>query len=80
MCNLSKQITKTRINWVSKDGVKFDYAKYINHGKGCGILDNGFLDLPKEGYPYTIEYDINYLFKCCQLCTTCSDKHPLPII
>lgn len=40
--------------WVSLvDGSKYDYIKYANHGKGGTY--RGYIDLPKELYPYTLE-------------------------
>jgi len=42
--------------YVSRNGVdKFSYDEYCNHGKG-GIY-RGLMDLPSEGYPYSIEYE-----------------------
>lgn len=41
--------------WVSlKTGNKYPYLKYCNHGKGGEY--RGFMDLPKDEYPYTIQY------------------------
>lgn len=44
------------IFYVSKiTGLKYDYNTYAPHGK-CGIY-KGYLDLPLDEYPYSIEYD-----------------------
>ena len=47
-------------NYVGNTGNKYPIATYINHGKG-GIY-KGFKDLPKDEYPYTIEYVYEYNF------------------
>lgn len=41
--------------YVGKTGNKYPVKEYINHGFG-GIYRN-FKDLPKDEYPYTIEYE-----------------------
>ncbi len=41
--------------YVAKDGRKFEYDKYLNHGYGG--KKHGYEDLPKDGYPYTIEFE-----------------------
>lgn len=59
--------TKPRA-WVSRDGVEYPYGNYSNHGYG-GIkvhqyrdkdgtmVYKEYLDLPADGYPYTLVYE-----------------------
>jgi len=42
------------INWIGKSGKKYPYNEYNNHGYGG--IKQGFKDLPKDDYPYTLEY------------------------
>ena len=45
------------INWVSLiTGNKYSYFDYTNHGKGD--IYRGFIDLPKNEYSYTLEYEV----------------------
>lgn len=37
-------------------GNLYDYEKYKNHGGGDNY--NGYLDLPKNEYPYSIVYEV----------------------
>lgn len=42
--------------WVSLvTGNKYPYKEYANHG--WGGIKHGWSDLPKDEYPYTIEYE-----------------------
>jgi len=47
--------TKPTFHISLKTGNKFPYKKYASHGKG-GIYQ-GYEDLPKDEYPYTLEYE-----------------------
>ena len=38
------------VAYISKQGVRYDAAKYNNHG--LGGVHRGMMDLPKAGYPY----------------------------
>jgi len=54
-------------HFIDKDGNEYPMKEYINHG--WGGIKNGLKDLPKEGYPYTVKYMIEYKWKCCQMCS-----------
>jgi hypothetical protein len=41
------------VYYVTKDGRKFEYEKYLN----VETKKHGKLPLPKDGYPYIIEYE-----------------------
>lgn len=42
-----------------KTGNKYPCKEYINHG--WGGEKNGFKDLPKDEYPYVIEYEERFI-------------------
>lgn len=44
-------------NWRSlKTGNTFPYDEYVNHGYGG--IHRGKKDLPKDEYPYTVDFEI----------------------
>ena len=51
----SEHLRDEPLNWVSlKTGLKYSFEEYSNHGHGG--IHRGKIDLPKDEYPYTIEY------------------------
>jgi hypothetical protein len=78
--DFENEFIETPINWVGKSGNKYPILKptfkepfpFINHGNG-GVMEfkgmpheaRGFYnDLPKNDYPYTIEYKKEHKFAC----------------
>jgi hypothetical protein len=67
-CSLSKYIKETKTHYVSKDGKEYLYDEYCNWGIGEGYVYKNKKDLPLDGYPYSIKYKTEHLFKVCREC------------
>ena len=65
-CNLFKLKKEIATHYVGKSGKEYIKDEYSNHGQGN--FYRGFLDLPKDDYPYSVKYEIKPLYKCCELC------------
>lgn len=65
-CGLYKYKTEIATHYVGRTGKEYPKDEYCNHGKGGTY--QGFKDLPKDEYPYTIKYLTKPKFKCCELC------------
>lgn len=65
-CGLYHLEERVATHWVSRLGNKFLLIEYSNHGYGG--IHHGTKDLPKDEYPYTIQFEVKKKFKCCELC------------
>ncbi len=74
-CELSKKkISKIEYYVSLITGNKYSYHDYINsdaNSEWCIKHTPWKKALPKDEYPYDIEYSETYLYKCCELCTKC---------
>ncbi len=71
-CSLKKHVKEKATHWVSVDGKEYPKGEYVNHGR-CGLV-RGFKDLPPEGYPYTIKYEVDLVWAFCKIAIAKKNK------
>lgn len=65
-CPFKKYTKEIPSHYVSKGGIEYPYGEYQNWGDGK--TNHNRKDLPKNGYPYTIKYEITYSWRICREC------------
>jgi hypothetical protein len=70
-CGLFKFKNEIATHYVGKSGNEYPINEYAN--LGSGKTEKGIKDLPLDEYPYTIKYETELKYKCCQLCS-CEGK------
>ena len=65
-CSLIRHKKSTPTHYVGVDGSEYPVDKWYNWGGGT--VKSGKMNLPTEGYPYTIKYKVEPLYMCCRIC------------
>jgi hypothetical protein len=70
-CGLAKYKKETCTHYVGRTGNEYPIDEYLNWGRGEKEKDKK--DLPLDEYPYSFKYKVEFVYKCCELCS-CSVK------
>jgi hypothetical protein len=62
-CGLCQYTKEIPTHYISKDGKEYSINEYGNWGTSENRY--GKKDLPSGGYPYTLKYRVDYIWKFC---------------